>query len=313
MKIFEKLFKTILIFTSFMFLNAQIQTTKDSIFWTNTNQLGLDFSQASFTNWNSGGVNNIAALFRAQFVRNYKKDNLFWNNEMIVRYGVNKQSERELRKTDDVFSVQSNLGYRKEPQSNWFYSGRFRFNTQFTDGFNYPNTENPISRLMAPGFLFFGVGSEYNRKDLNFSFYGSPMTLKTTFVLDQVLADRGAFGVQRAILDEEGNVLQKGHRSRNEFGILLNSQWKIEVYKNMELDTRLSLYSDYLINFGNIDVDLQTELVMVVNEYVRATIGFHIMYDDDVQATKNIDGQQVTIGPRIQLKQLISVGAVYQF
>lgn len=295
------------------FLNAQIQTSIDTVFWESKNVVGIDISQIAFSNWNSGGNNTIAGLIKANFERNYKKDNIIWNNELVMRYGVNKQAERELRKTDDVFMIQSNFGFRKEAQSNWYYSGRFRFNTQFADGFNYPNVDNPISRLMAPGFLFLGVGSEYNRKDLNFSFYGSPFTIKTTFVWDQTLADRGAFGVQKAIIDSEGNVLQRGKRSRNEFGILLNSQWKTEVYKNMNLDTRLSLYSDYLNKFGNIDVDLQTELSMIVNEYVRATVGFHIMYDDDVQATKQVDGQQVTVGPKIQLKQMIAVGVVYEF
>lgn len=302
-----------MLFLVFQISHSQIRTTIDTLFWTKKNEVGLDLSQISFANWNAGGNNSISGLLRGQFQRNYKRESILWNNELIIRYGINKQEGREVRKTDDVFQIQSNFGYRKEPQSNWYYMARFNFSTQFTDGYNYPNTDNPISRFMAPGFLFFGVGSEYVRKDLNLFVYASPMTLKTTFVMDQTLANRGAFGVRPAILDADGNILQRGARSRNEFGILINAQWKKTVYKNMELEQRMSLYTDYLHNFGNIDIDWQVQVNMVVNEYVRANIGIHLIYDDDIKARKEIDGQQVTVGPKVQFKQLLGVGVVYSF
>ncbi|MFN3941721.1 MAG: DUF3078 domain-containing protein [Flavobacterium sp.] len=305
--------KLILFMLAFNFANSQVRTTIDTIFWTKKNEVGLDLSQISFANWNAGGNNSISGLLKGQFQRNYKRESILWNNELIVRYGINKQEGREVRKTDDVLQLQSNFGYRKEPQSNWYYMARFNFSTQFTDGFNYPNTNNPISRFMAPGFLFLGVGSEYVRKDLNLFVYASPMTLKTTFVMDQTLANRGAFGVRPAILDVDGNVIQRGARSRNEFGILINNQWKRTIYKNMELEHRMSLYTDYLNNFGNIDIDWQVQINMVVNEYVRANIGMHLIYDDDIKARKEIDGQQVTVGPKVQFKQLLGVGVVYSF
>jgi hypothetical protein len=81
----------------------------------------------------------------------------------------------------------------------------------------------------------------------------------------------------------------------------------------MELEHRMSLYTDYLNNFGNIDIDWQVQINMVVNEYVRANIGMHLIYDDDIKARKEIDGQQVTVGPKVQFKQLLGVGVVYSF
>jgi hypothetical protein len=41
--------------------------------------------------------------------------------------------------------------------------------------------------------------------------------------------------------------------------------------------------------------------------------GGFMIYDDDIKAKKEIDGQQVTVGPRLQLKQMLGVGMVYQF
>jgi hypothetical protein len=301
--------------------NAQIiQTTSpDTISkWEKKNRVGLDLSQITFLNWNAGGNNSISGLARGNFQRNYTKGNLKWSNELIMRYGINKQEGREARKTDDQFQVSSNFGYKKDTLSNWYYAGRFNFQTQFANGYAYPNVDLAISKPFAPAYIFLGIGSEYSRKDLNLNVYLSPLTQKTTLVFDQRLADQGAFGVDKAIYeyDIDGNivgVIREGKKYRNEVGILITNQWKKEVYKNMVLEHRVSLYTDYLNKFGNIDVDWQLQLEMVVNQYVKANIGTHIMYDDDIKAKEEIDGQQVIVGPKIQLKQLLGVGVVYEF
>jgi hypothetical protein len=66
-----------------------------------------------------------------------------------VRYGLNKQDGIELRKTEDVLQFNSALGYRKDTLSNWYHTAKFNFNTQFTDGYAYPNTEVSISKRFA--------------------------------------------------------------------------------------------------------------------------------------------------------------------
>ena len=157
-------------------------------------------------------------------------------------------------------------------------------------------------------FFFFS-----NLKEKNLNFYFSPLTVKTTLVLDQRLADLGSFGVNKAVYDEAGNLIQKGKMTRNEVGILLSNFWKTPVYKNMTLENRLSLYTDYINKFGNIDVDWQIQLDMVVNDYVRANIGLHMLYDDDVKAKEQINGVQTTVGPKVQLKQGLGIGFVYIF
>ena len=52
-----------------------------------------------------------------------------------------------------------------------------------------------------------------------------------------------------------------------------------------------------------------------VNQYVQANVGSHIKYDDDVKikVDKDGDGTLETGGPKIQFKQLLGVGVVYQF
>jgi hypothetical protein len=65
-------------------------------------QVGFDVSEIAFVNWNAGGT-SFSGLLKTKFNRNYNTDNYNWSNELIMRYGLNKQDGIELRKTDDVF------------------------------------------------------------------------------------------------------------------------------------------------------------------------------------------------------------------
>ena len=281
--------------------------------WSKENIVGLDISQITFVNWNAGGNNSVSGLLKGQFIRTYTNKNLVWKNELIARYGINKQEKQDVRKTDDQLQLNSTFGYRTDTISNWYYAGKFNFNTQFANGYAYPNTDLAISKPFAPAYAFLGIGAEYSRKDLNLNLYLSPLTQKTTMVFDQRLANQGAFGVEKAIYDEFGNLVREGKNVRNETGILVTNQWKKEVFKNINFEHRIALYTDYINNFGNIDVDWQLQLDMTVNQYVKANIGTHIVYDDDIKSKEEESGVQVIKGPKVQLKQLLGVGVVYQF
>jgi Protein of unknown function (DUF3078) len=281
--------------------------------WEGKNTIGFDISQIAFMNWNAGGNSSISGLLKGNFIRKYSTDKIKWVNELIVRYGVNKQDGVELRKTDDAFQFNSTFGYRKDTISNWYHSAKFNFNTQFTNGYAYPNTDKAISKPFAPAYIFTGIGAEYSNKEKKINVYLSPLTQKTTLVLDQRLANEGAFGVQKATYDLDGNLINEGKMSRTELGVLVTAYHKREVWKNINLENRLSLYSDYINNFGNIDVDWQIQLDLVVNEYVRANIGAHFIYDDDIKAKEEVAGEQITLGPKLQLKQVLGIGLVYNF
>ncbi|OXG09588.1 Protein of unknown function (DUF3078) [Flavobacterium araucananum] len=293
--------------------------------WTKKNQLGFDISEIAFVNWSAGGTSSISGLFKGEFNRTYIKGNHKWVNELIVKYGLNKQDGTELRKTDDALMMNSTYGFRKDTLSNWYYSAKFNFNTQFTDGYNYPNRDIAISKPFAPAYVFLGAGAENSDKKKNRTFYFSPITLKTTLVLDQTLANQGSFGVKKAIyapdpLDPNSQILiENGQKVKAEFGILLTAYMKSEIYKNIFYENRLSLYTDYLNKFGNVDVDYDTRLDLVVNAYVKANIGIHLVYDDDIKTKIDVvdpvtgSTSQVNNGPRAQLRQVLGVGLVYAF
>lgn len=295
--------------------SAMLVNQEIIILWTRKNAVGVNFNEVAFVNWNAGGNNSISALFFGNFERNFQRELLSWKTNASLRYGLNAQEGRELRKTEDQIVFNSTFGYRQNLTSNFRYSAKFNFNTQFASGYRYPDTEKPISSFMAPGYVFLGIGAEYTDPKEDLTVYLSPVTQKSTFVLNQTLANEGMFGVTPAVRDELGNIIEEGENVRTEFGVLFTSSFKKEVFANVNLENQLSLYSDYLNKFGNIDVDWQLNLNLVVNDFIKANIGSHLRYDDDVKVKEdtNNDGELETLGPKVQFKQMLGVGVVYEF
>ncbi|MCF6297154.1 MAG: DUF3078 domain-containing protein [Flavobacteriaceae bacterium] len=281
----------------------KLNYVRDSAWWTNRNSIGLNINEVAFLNWNAGGENSISGLLKVYFGKTYRKRFTLWENEIFIRYGLNQREARELRKTDDEIRINSTFGYRKNELSDWYFSMKFNFRTQFTNGYKYPNVSNPISRLFAPAYMFLGAGTQYNLARKHFSIYLSPVTLKSTFVFDEDLSNDGAFGVKI------------GERSRHEFGALIQSNWDTEIFKNVAMYSSLSFYTDYLNNFGNIDVNWELKFKLMINQFIEANIGLSLLYDDDIKFKEdtNGNGQLETLGARLQLRQSLGIGALYRF
>jgi hypothetical protein len=281
--------------------------------WQNKNIIGFYLNEIVFSNWNAGGVSSVSGLLKGNFTRIYAIENSKWFNELIIRYGVNKQDGNAVRKSDDAIRFNSTFGYKKNKSSNWYHSLKFNFNTQFTNGYKYPNNTSPISKPFSPAYTFLGIGGEYFDKEKKLNVYISPFTFKNTLVLDQILANKGAFGVTKAVFDLDGNIVIEGESTKTEVGFLVTAAYKKEIIKNVNVDNRVSLYSDYINNFGNIDVDWELAFNLVVNQHIKANVGAHLVYDDDIKVKEEIDGEQNTIGPKIQLKQALGIGLEYTF
>jgi hypothetical protein len=262
--------------------------------WAFKKSIGLLMTQTAFVNWSAGGQNSIAGITTIDIEFNYEKNRLFWNNHVKSRFGLNKEEGSDTQKTDDVLEFISSFGYRKTETSNWYNSARFSFRTQYAPGYKYPNREDYISKFFAPAYIFMGVGSQYTSPNKDFKLYLSPLTNKTTLVYNETLSNAGAFGVN------------KGNRSKVEFGILTSGEWRNDLMENIVMNNKLILYTDYLNDFSNIDLEWELKLQLIVNKFVKANIGTHLVYDDDVINKES--GR-----PRIQLKQLLGVGVVYSF
>lgn len=277
--------------------------------WTVKSIFGLNGSQTSFVNWAAGGRNNVTAIGLVDFSAVYQKKNFKWNNDIKLALGGqlftdSTGKKQGLQKTDDRIDVASAFGY--EFKKKWFLTTIGTFKTQSLDGFNFPNDSVRISRFMAPGYVNLSLGMEYAPKQY-FNAYLSPLACKFTIVNDQVLANAGAFGVQKADLALDGSVLNPGKRFRSEIGAYFRMNFQKEIMKNIEMKTRLELFTNYLKNPQNIDVNLENIFAFKVNKWFSASLQWNLIYDDDI-TIRDVKGGS---GPRTQFKSVLGLGISY--
>lgn len=276
--------------------------------WTVNSDLSLMFSQASFTNWAAGGENNITFNGFFNFYAGYAKGKSKWENMLGLAFGETKTGEREFRKSEDKIDFLSTYGIKAAEK--WYYSANLNFKSQFTSGYNYHNdsiAKEKISNFMAPGYLSFGLGVEYRPLDY-LSFYLSPVTARWIFVNDQDLANKGAFGVEPAEYNDLGVMVKEGETLKQEFGAYFRFMFVKDVMKNVNVSTKLELFSNYLKDPQNIDVNWDTMIGLKVNDWLSASLAFQMLYDDETPITDK-DGN---IGPRTQFRELFSVGLTYK-
>ena len=276
--------------------STKLDTLKSSN-WKLKSLHSLNGTQSSFVNWNAGGRNNISLNASILASANFNKEMWSWSNDLSLAFGgIKYLDESEVfmyQKTDDKIDLSSMAGIRISKK--FLISLNAGFKTQFADGFNYPNDSIAISKFMAPGYMNLALGTDYV-KDANFSVFGSPFAAKTTFVMDDSLSQIGSFGVE------------KGERVRHEFGAFIKLKWNATLMKNIEMKSKLELFSNYLNNPQNIDVNAELVFVFRVNSLFSATAQWNLIYDDDIQI-RDIDGN---VGPRTQFKSVLGIGISYK-
>jgi hypothetical protein len=280
--------------------------------WKRDGLFSLTFSQVSLENWQAGGENSLAGNALIKYSANYSKNKWSWSNSLEMAFGGTQLGEGDIQKTDDRFEFSSKVsrGLAKK----WDASFLTTFRTQFTEGFNYENDEAVrISHIMAPGYLFAGLGLTYKPTDwINIEI--SPATSKMTFVLLQELADNGDFGVDAAEYDTNGVKTKDGANFRFELGGYAKIHLKKEVVKNVSLETKADFFSNYLENTENIDITWDVLLVMKVNSWLSANLTTNLIYDDDIDIVTGTreDGSDI-VGPRTQFKQTFGAGLTATF
>lgn len=306
---------SIVSFTVYSQLNAQLievekdlkTVRKDSVDgWRKGGIISLNGSNVGLINWAAGGQNSISINGLLGGYANLKQGKLTWDNSLDIGYGMLLQGDNGWMKTDDRIDLTSKLG--RQVSNHWYAAGLLNFRTQMTDGFNYPNDSVKISTFFAPAYLLGAVGMDFKVSD-KFSLFAAPVTAKMTFVTDQTLADAGAFGVEEATYDALGVKLTDGRNFRSELGGYIRAQFRTKLGENARFTTKLDLFSNYLENPQNIDVNWETLLEVKLWKFISMTFATHLIYDDDIDITTyNSDGNVNGAGPRTQFKHVLGIG-----
>jgi len=264
--------------------------------WKAGGSFSLNFSQVALQNWAGGGQSSISGNGATDMFLNYEKAKDTWENSLDIQYGLIKQGEEgNLRKTDDELSFRSQ--YLRALSDNFNLTGFVDFKTAMTKGYNYTvdsstgeERQTLIADFMAPAYLISSVGVQYAPNE-NIGITLSPLTGKTTFVLNEKLSEQGRYGVE------------PGSYVRQEVGSNLNIALKGKPIKNVSYTTEANFFSAYETP-AEIDVNWKAKISLNINQYLVTTISTNLIYDEDIMVQRE-DG---TVGPAVQFKEVLAVG-----
>lgn len=284
--------------------------------WTFGGFFSQQLNQVAFSNWVQGGENSVASTSVINLTANMQNEAFYWENRLNMAFGIIKTEDTPLRKNEDRLHLISKAGREVSPHFSTSFLLDFR--SQFYKGYNYPNDSVVVSRFMSPGVLSLSLGMDYKPWDF-LTVFLSPASGKLTFVLDQDLANKGAFGVDPAEYDAQDNLISEGSNVNAEFGALLNLVFAKEVFEDIELESRLTLFNNLIdddsSNRRNTDVDWETTVNLKINRYITASFFIHMIYDHDTPIpVLDEDGKETgNFKKKMQIKQMLGLGLSYRF
>ena len=274
------------IFFLFLILNVlsqekAIDSTNIKNNWNKSGNFTFLGNQSSYSFWTAGGQTSISGTIKIDYDFNFENNGWNWDTKVITAYGLNSiGGSKYLKKTDDRFEINSLLGkkFTNNLIGNWSYSSFINFKTQWTKGYRYRKNSNgeeersELTRFFSPAYLQIGIGLYWRKsKDLwvNFAPVTGRLIIVNKFFTENLQDGKQYFGVN------------KGSNSRFELGASLRSYFKFEFIENVEISNRLSLYSDYLENSGNIDLDYTINTSMKINKHLTTNLILQFIYDDN--------------------------------
>jgi len=274
----KKIFLLSAFFIGIVSMNAQDDSATDEPKqgWSKSGNISFLFNQSSFNNWTAGGINNISGTLGLNYDFNYVKGDLVWDNKLIASYGVTKIEGSEKQKTDDRLEFNSLVG--KKASGYWFYSAFLNFKTQMDSGFDNETGEK-TTHFFSPAYLQFGPGMLWKKSD-NLKVNIAPATAKMIFVHDEFTAIPAALA---SAFNEAGGYfgVEANETFRFELGFALGAYYKLKLMENVSMENILNLYSNYLEDPQNVDIDYTMNLVMSINKYLSANLAFQAIYDDN--------------------------------
>jgi hypothetical protein len=277
-------------------------------YWKYRSEASFILSQAALTNWVRGGENSISTSMDITGYADYtnKPLKLSSNTFARIKLGFLASGDNPIRKNLDLLETNSKLNHRAFGKFD--FSGILLFKTQVARGYNYPNDSVPVSKFLNPFILTIGLGLDYKpNKATSINF--SPFSYKGTFVPDTAAIDQTLYGIP------------KGRRSLIEPGASFMITNDFKPFKNVTITNRLQLFTNYIHNPQNIDVDWEMILAANLNWFTDVRFNTHLIFDDDTR-TPVIDKNKKPVlradgtgkkTARIQFKEILGFSFLFRF
>lgn len=279
---------------------------------------GLNINQLALSNWAAGGESSFSGKAFANFTLVDRKKSFEQKLTGAFAFGISHYADKRIEKSDDKIDLAYYLSLNSKSQ--WNVTAVATFNTQFANGYKYPNDSTVISTFFAPAYLTVSAGYSYKTKDDRFQIYMSPLAGKVTFVMNQALADQGAFGVKKGYYDEEGNWVP-GENVAPALGINVITNYKQPIGKNISYTTMLNLFYNYIERRDDdrlrLDVNWENTFHFVITKYISTILFVHLKYDHNTTfpVYEEVDGVQTVVDhkPKLQFKESLGIAFVHKF
>lgn len=285
-------------------------------YWSFSNIGNIYLAQIAYSEyWKGSGYNNINLWGDFDWKAIYKKDKSNFTYNFNVQYGLMKRNGQSWIKNRDKLEMSGNYGHQFS--NRMFLSGlatmrTFLSNSYKIDKEGMRQTKN--GSFFSP--LTFDIGSGLNYKSLEpregqekknpnnkLDIYYTPINSKITIAPDSVLAAQYLPEKYRA----------KGYRV--ELGSLVKIVAQFQLMENVTLLSKADFFTNHLDQFGNFDVNLESQILMKVNKTISVNILGNLIYDEDILFDiVNEDGEPTgSKGPRTQFSESINVGITHSF
>ena len=264
-------------------LQAQDEEVTDSTAWVTDLKAILAGSQASYNNWQEGGINSLAFTASLEGAASRTTEHWIQKHEGRFAIGALKQDTLDVRKADDIISLSSTFQYKNDTNFAKFQPTlSLTLRTQFADGFDYSTSpETKVSSFFSPAVLTQTLGLTYQPEPWFSWLVG--VSAKETVVGEE------------AFREIYGNAIDE--TVRFEPGYDTTIKFDKDIVENVRLKSGLNVFGA----FGNIDqpdVRWENLLTMTVNSWLTVNLEFVTFYDLDID-------------DRVQLKQVLSTGVSF--
>jgi hypothetical protein len=228
-----------------------------------------------------------------------------------LKFGYIATGTEAIKKNIDLLETNSNFNHKAFGKVD--FSAILLFKTQIARGYNYSttaagkDTSSLVSKFMNPAIITIGIGFDYkpNKKtSINFS----PLSYKGTFITDTAHIDQTQYGIA------------KNRKSLNEPGVSFMISQEFNPLKTVTILNRLQLFTNYIHNPQNVDVDWEMIATAHLNWFTDVRLNTHLIYDDDTKTPQYKNGLPL-LSPdgtvkktaRIQFKELLGFSVSFKF
>jgi hypothetical protein len=252
--------------------------------WTKKLIASVNFTQASFSNWASGGENSLAwqSTIKAELTRT--EAGYEFVNKGRFSFGLSRVGNTGTRKSADEIHLESVFTLKRGKYLNPFISASAQ--TQFASGYDYSGTtKTRISKLLDPGYFTQSAGVGYTPNKTFKTRLGATAKETVTSDFPSPYAD-----------DPDTPGIEK---TRIEGGVTSTSELEHAIDEDAVFTSRLELFSN-LKGFNQIDMKWENLLPLNVTKLISVNLTVDLLYDKDTTDD-------------LQIKEILGVGLSYSF